>query len=556
MRARTVAALTALVLVLAGCAGLPRSGPVNPGPELGSEPVVPDFSFFPDGPQPGATPRQIVEGFVSAATNPEDGWATARLFLAPDVREEWDPLSGVTIDELGEREIAELDDDTVEIEAEPIADLDAAGAYSAVADGGASFTYELAEQEDGEWRISVAPTGLLLDAESFDTVFRSASIMYFDPAWRFLVPDVRWYPERTNLATHIAQAIVEGVPSPWLAESVVSAVPEDVALSQQAVTVEAGVAQVELSSSALEADPVALGRMLRQLQGSLGGTGITGVELLVDGAALSVQPARVESTSIDAQPLVLAADGFGYLSGDEVTPIEGLSEAVEGLGIVSAALGRGAEAVAVRTEGGAFRVDAESGVTPVDARAGMIDPAIDPDGAIWSVPAGSPGRLQATTADGEPIAIEGAWSGFDGIEAMQVSRDGTRMAAIVRSGATSWLTVSGIIRDADLRPVGLGEPVRLNALAGESGDVAWLDDQTLAAVVEGTDAALVREQTVGGLSVQEDAPGPEIAALAAGATSASVRALVPEGDLYQRRGIAWTLAAEGVAVLGSQLGSG
>src|SRR5690606_31515900 len=94
---RVLAVLIALAAVLSACAGLPTSGPVNPG--LQSDEVPEDnFLYYPEGPASGATPEQIVQGFVEAATSPAGDWATAREFLTEDFADAWEPGSFVVID--------------------------------------------------------------------------------------------------------------------------------------------------------------------------------------------------------------------------------------------------------------------------------------------------------------------------------------------------------------------------------------------------------------------------------------------------------------------------
>ena len=70
--------LAVAALALSACAGLPTSGPVTPGLPAGTDAGNPDFSFRPDSPQPGATPEQIVTGFIRAGSGPADNRAIAR----------------------------------------------------------------------------------------------------------------------------------------------------------------------------------------------------------------------------------------------------------------------------------------------------------------------------------------------------------------------------------------------------------------------------------------------------------------------------------------------
>ena len=555
MKSRAIGMLAALMLVLAGCAGLPTAGSVNPGLALGDAPDVPDFSFLPNRPQPGATPEQIVEGFVSAATSPADSWGIARMYLAPEISRDWSPEVGVTIDRAGSRTLVAVDDDSIEMSVAQSGEVDETGAYHSTEGGSATLPYELTQQSDGEWRISAAPDGIVLSEQDFRVVFSAYGVMFFDPGWQFLVPDVRWFPTRQNVATRITQAVMGGAPSPWLAGAVLSAIPEGVALERSSVPVVQGIAQVELGSAAVDADPVILGRLLRQLQASLQGTGVAGVELLVEGTALTVEPAQTLSTAIDARPLVLTAEQFGFLADDEVTTLPGLSATIMALDAVSIALGRAGRAAAVRSEAqGVLRVEGTE-ATPVDQRSDLIDPAIDPDDAIWSVPGATPAALRVALPEGDVVEVANAWPTASRITALQLSRDGTRIAAVVTDGGRDWVTVSGIERNADGVPVALGPAERLLRLDGDGSDVAWLDDRTLGILTETVDGTTVTELLVGGMSASGSAPGERAVALAAGPTASSARLLSQDGGLFVRRGTTWQQAGVGVLVLASQLGA-
>ncbi len=77
--------ILALALVLSACAGLPTSGPVNAGNDADADVAPPDFSFLPDHPQPGATPEEIVEGFIRAGSGPgiTGDWERVVINLRP-----------------------------------------------------------------------------------------------------------------------------------------------------------------------------------------------------------------------------------------------------------------------------------------------------------------------------------------------------------------------------------------------------------------------------------------------------------------------------------------
>ena len=209
----------------------------------------------------------------------------------------------------------------------PVGNVDDIGSYAESEERSTTVPFQLALQEDGEWRITEAPDGLILDTSQFSTVFRRASLMYFDPTAQFLVPDVRWFPA-INAATYVSDALVDGPPAPWLAASVVTAFPESVSL-RPSVPVEDGVAEVVLGSSAVELSADTLSRMQAQLTATLRTVGVSSVAMSAGATPLDVEPASTRSTRVNTLPLVLTAEGFGFLSGEQLEPIEGLSQALQ-----------------------------------------------------------------------------------------------------------------------------------------------------------------------------------------------------------------------------------
>jgi Lipoprotein LpqB beta-propeller domain/Sporulation and spore germination len=550
---RALAAI-AVVAALGGCAGLPTSGPVQPGPVVTAEAVAPDVTFRPNAPQPGATPEQIVDGFVTAASGPQNDWQTARLYLAADYREEWKPQAGVIVDVLADRLYVSTGEDTITLQVTPRATVDAGGTYTD-SDGATTppLAYSLAQQADGEWRITNAPDGILLDEDVFRSVFHSYSVMYFDPTWEFLVPDLRWFPTY-NAATRIADALVNGDPAPWLTDSVVTAFPENVDLVPS-VPVPGGVAQAQLSEQALAVDQTTLDRMQTQLSASLATAQVSQVEMLVEGARIDARRVATQDTMVDARALVLTPEGFGYLVSGDLTPIPGLSEAIARLSPVAVQVGRDRVSAAVRlADGSAALVRDDGRVTPLDGRPGLLDPTIDPFGTVWTVPGGEPGAMLATTADGDVIAVSGAWTGANRIHSMQVSRDGTRMAAIVGFGARRVLAVAGVVRDSDGVPRALGEPVVLAGISGEGNDVGWLDTLTIGAISADGEQTRFVEQPVGGMVSSVDAPDGAVE-LAGVNIATAVRLRTADGALFVRRSSNWVQTATDVTVLAVQQGN-
>jgi hypothetical protein len=132
---------------------------------------------------------------------------------------------------------------------------------------------------------------------------------------------------------------------------------------------------------------------------------------------------------------------------------------------------------------------------------------------------------------------------------MQVSPDGTRLAAIVVSGGQPLLAVAGVVHDNTSGvPVKLSDPVIVGSLPGDGLDLAWLDDSTVGALTHDGDGISLVEQQVGGTGVQLDAP-PSAVSLSGASTIAGLRLLGDDGSIYVRRGSNWQQVGTGVQVL-------
>ncbi|MFB7893182.1 LpqB family beta-propeller domain-containing protein [Microbacterium sp. NPDC056044] len=564
-RRRSILALLLALcaVVVTGCAGFPTSGPPEYGLEngntgSGSQNVV----FIPNRPQPGATPQQIVEGFIDAGSGPGvlGNWAVAREFLAPDLADTWKPESGVIVDERAERDYVETGDGVVDFASEVVGTVDDKGAYERADLSPGNWTFELAQQDDGEWRITQAPDGIWLDEAQFPQVFHKYPLMYFDPSYQFLVPDVRWFPV-TKAAGRIADALVNHPKSEWLAESVETAFPDGVTAVAVVPTGEEGVSDVALKGDAmLVATADARNRMLTQLEESLRSAGVTDVVMTVESAPIEAEPVTVRSTRVPPAPLVLTEAGFGFLTGDEIGKIPGLSAAVEAASPLSVQVGAERDLAAARLASGAVvRLNA-AGTEPevLDTRPGLIDPVIDPYGVVWSVPQEDPSALRAYLPNGDVVDVVDAWGDATAIAGMALSRDGTRIAAVLSAGGRTVVSVAGVVRD-DVVPDRLGEPIPL-AVAGGAVvgvtriGVTWIDDVSVGVLTSGADAdSTVIEQVVGAPTSTSTAPAG-MASIAGGNGVSSLRLRAEDGTLSVKRGTSWQPTATGIRVLATQQG--
>ncbi|GAA1055681.1 lipoprotein LpqB [Agromyces luteolus] len=552
---RLAIAAATVVAALTGCVSIPTSGAVNQGdPEATEQPV--DIDILPRGPREDANQQQILDGFIDAAASPSGNYEIARQFLTPTFADEWESGAAVSIDVLADRSFTQLGDDLIRMRVVPQASLAENGQYIAA---GSTEPVQLEyrfEQIDGQWRISLAPPGVLIDETSFGLVYRDYSLAFFDPQFRYVVPDVRWFAGRDSLQTSIVRALLEG-PVEWLDPGVASAFPEDVELGQSTVPVTGGTATVDLRGAAFD-NIRAIQLMQYQLEQSLLGVrNVDDVSLTLNGVPLSApDPADLPERTlrVDPRPVVYDGEAFGYLSsaGEQVAAIEGVSEQVVALGPVGAALGPGATAAAVLAEDGVLLVDANADTVLLDPRGGLITPALDVDGIVWSVPGDAPDELAWYAADGSSGQIAVPWTA-DRIVSLQLARDGTRMAALLVDGSRTRLVAASVVRGEDGIPTELG-PVTLELAAsgGTPLDVAWLDSRTIGTLTQ--TAEVETRLTVQELGTPaESRDGPPSGIRIDGANSLrDLRILTSDGGLATGAGVGWQVQARDLRFLATQ----
>lgn len=505
-------AVAAAALALAGCVGIPTSGPVVAGPAV--DEVDPDFVVTPNGPTPDAEPAAILTGFMLAVRSATNDYAIARQFLTADLADTWNPDAGVLIRTASAR-LAEVgaDGSRIAYSFTTAANVDADGRYreQTPVERTLEFAFAL---EDGQWRISAAPDGIVLAAVSFERAFAEYPLYFFDASGRYLVPDVRWFPARQNTAARAVQALLAG-PDDWLSRSVSTAVPTGTTLGPRSVVVSSGTASVDLSAEAAAATPTDRYRMWQQITATLG---VGDAVLTSDGVPMTVTPTGTAAV-IDPQPsgglLIGTGDAFGYSTSSGVQQIDGVSDAIVADGAVAVTLARDASAASYLGGNGVVRRVGALTSIDIDARPGLVAPGLDPFGWTWSGGGASP--VEAFSPSGEAAGLVAAVLP-DGAEitAIAVSRDGTRLVLGFSGRDGASLVALGVVRAADGSPTGLSGLVELTAPPGPVVSAAWVDDTSVvvSAAVSGRSQILV---------VPIGAPSEDLGDVDAGATVAGGR---------------------------------
>lgn len=555
-----LALLASLFLVaVSACSGIPRSGPVEQGDAIGTDDDI-DVIFLAADPTKGASQQEILNGFILAAKSPQDDYAIARRYLAPDTADTWRPNTGTTVDD-GPRPTSAINDTTLQMSLNPSGSVDANGTYTqSTSSAPVSLQFGFT-QIDGEWRINQLEDGIVIEDVFFEQVFSSHALYFYDPTFTYLVPDLRWFPTSTAVGTRVVKALLNG-PSAWLGEgALVTAFPDGT--TTPAVVTAGGQTQVELSANVLQADGGDLQRMRYQLNESLKDlASASTVAISVDQNIVPIPGTDVVAPDanprVDARPLVLRDGAFGYLAGDGVSAIDGISDGVEQLQPAEVAYSATSRTAAVRTVSGAvYAVRAgEGGGSPtvVDQRAGLIAPAVDPFGYVWSMQAAAPTAVQASAPDGTLIPVPTTWDGASGITSFEISRDGTRAVAFLSVDGVPKLVVAAVIRSQSGAPERLGEPVEIASGPGAPVDATWVDQFSVASVTNlaSSETRTVEVQRLGGRSSAIGGSPRGAVSIAGGNDLEGLRVLSDDGSLLQQRGSTWQATAEGITRLAVQ----
>ncbi|MEO6115611.1 MAG: LpqB family beta-propeller domain-containing protein [Pseudolysinimonas sp.] len=493
-------ALLGALLVLAGCANIPSGGGVS---KLTIDSSGGDAALLslPEAPVTGASQEQILDGFIKAGRNSQANYVIAREYLSDKIRSTWNPNAGVLVSS------SPIDSITVgpnvrQLSVAVSATVDGDGRYS-IADVSRTqpLQFHFAKDSKGEWRISSAPDGTILTPNRFAALFHPYDLFFFDPSFQYLVPDQRWYANSTQVATRIVKALLLGPPD-WLQGGVVvTAFPNGTEVTG-APTIESGRATIDLTSQVSSESPAGKRRMTQQLTQSLSSLGSPTVSITVGGFPVTTSdgpdPDRFESVLSD--PVGFAKGVFGTLVGGSVRPLPGIGPAIDRLAPVGAAVGRNADQVATLSAAGVSIVRGSAAAVRLDSRPGLAVPSMDPEGFVWSVPTGHPGSIIAFDNANKPHPV--AFSLEGEVATMSVSRDGTRLLLAVQTSSGPKLLVAGIIRDKDLVPTALGQPIFLATGAAPLLGASWVSSGTVVALTQNGGSAEVTTYDLGGLKQQ------------------------------------------------------
>jgi hypothetical protein len=505
-----LAPLLVLLAALSACSTVPSSSPVfaitqapvRPEQNIGIEPLSPD---------PGATPEEIVRGFIDAAASTVPGHPVAREHLAPEPAGSWSDEAGITVISPDYATVT-TEAGSIKVSANLVGTVDERGVFTVGGPGVFTRDFTL-EQVDGEWRISDPPEGLTILEPDFVRLYDQRAAYFLDPTGQRVVPDLRYLIEGEAQPTALIDRVLAG-PSAPLAPGVRN--PLTGVTLVRAVTVDKQSATVELTGLPTDPEPL-LAEVCAQIVWTLDQLRIRTVEILIDGETVEIDGVPARQTVDDwasFDPDAVPVDAVGhYVHGGALRTVTTGAPAPGPAGTGVYGLSSAAVSADPRTRELSFLVGVRSDGAGATVLAGPYGGELAPvlSGATLSVPTIAATRAEAwvvrdgtavvrVPSGGSPQAVNApTLPGLGRTTVLQLSPDGVRAAAVVDGPEGPTLYVATVVRSED-GGVALRDLRDVAPTLSQVLDVAWRDSGRLLVLAgdEGEDRVVPYEVDVDG----------------------------------------------------------
>ncbi|MCP2335293.1 LpqB family beta-propeller domain-containing protein [Actinomadura rupiterrae] len=495
-----------LTLGAAGCAAMPGGGRVTSvkAQERSEQADDSYVRVIPVEPQNNWSAKDIVSGFLAASASFEDDHKVAKEYLAnpngwrPGPR----PSVAVFADRPEPKLIGSGNQVTVRVTGTQLGIITPDGQYTAFQKT-VQADYQVTRNAQHQWRITALPDALgqsmLLTKSDVQQVFRTFNLYYFVPQQQTLVPNGVFLPlvSREDLPQRLVQAVIAG-PTSWLNGAVTSAFPRGTKLVS--LSLDKDVATVELSKEAKDGD---VGQMSAQLAWSLSPLSeIKQWRLRIEGRGFVAPPGKNEIQSFrdwqaNSPDGITSDDHRAYMMGG-AGHLSSLSlNNFMAMPIITRAPGRMIrpavspdlrKAAGLSPDGRQLLVTNMTSMSvprllraAKDPEGRFTPPCWDRNGTLWTVET-SPGKSMLWRQDpGGPLKQVAHW-GLDGREiyALQVARDGVRVAVVAKIDGRKQIQLGRIARSGD--QIDAGSFVPVSSELAEADDLAWRDYNTLVAL--------------------------------------------------------------------------
>ncbi|MDI3389438.1 LpqB family beta-propeller domain-containing protein [Streptomyces sp. B-S-A8] len=478
---------------------MPDSGGVE---QVDASPQEPRVQVFAVPPQEGASPSEIVEGFLEALTSDDPEFATARKYLTKEASERWEPKRSTTVladgpnaDSTRTRTDPDGSGYTYALTGRMIATVDDEHAYRSEQGKYSSLVHLVRQNGDGngdgdsggdggEWRIDVPPSGVVLAQADFERLYLPVSKYFYaspsssdggyaqsSPA---MVADPVYIRKRIDPVTQAVRALLDG-PTNWLDNVVDSRFPSGIALKKGTKSLapdDQNRLKVPLNERADAVKPDRCAKMAAQLFFTLRDLPAAGIEQVELQRANGTKLCALDSDQAEASAPNRALSGADYQyfiddkhrlvrmpkNGDEVEPAPGPLGSGERQ-LRSAAVSRAEDrAAGVSNDGrslyvGSLLSDERLEKTKVRSEAKqekdrLTKPSWDGRGDLWVADRDPRDQRLLWLAQGGGKPVEVKVVGLDDarINAVRVSADGVRVALIVERDGRTELKIGRVER--------------------------------------------------------------------------------------------------------------
>ena len=479
--------LVAACALLAGCVSMPSDGPVREPQVSAATDDEPGISFNPRPPRAGESATEIVEGFLEAMKATPIGMTVARQFLSRATADTWAPEEIITYAEPGTTTGAS----TVRKTLTDVNLYDERGAWQRAQ---AERVLEIGlVQEDGEWRIQSVPDALIVPDSWFDDWYQRASLYYFDPTSAVLVAEPVFAPRGDQFASSLVRGLVTQPPAEL--EGVVRTdFPAGTRDGLSVPIIAGGIAAVSLSGDPAAVDDETDRRMLAQLVWTLR------QEPLVRAVQLSVGGRAINLPEGSSQGNLDAGDDFDPDGTRPVPELFALDEGRVVTGVVGSfddtlgPLGDGdvpLRSIGVSVSGGHVAGVSSTGtelyVAPTEAPDGEVTTAVtgatdlgaphwDHRDRAWVLDRGAGRARVVVVVDGVSRRVRVPGLTGRTVSRLLVSRDGSRLVAVVRGQKSDRVVATRVRHDAAGAVIGF-TPLQELPLPDEGSprirDIGW-----------------------------------------------------------------------------------
>ncbi|WP_424827059.1 LpqB family beta-propeller domain-containing protein [Rothia mucilaginosa] len=481
-----------LATLVSSCAGLPTNDRVtqhSSGLDVKSVNTSPARA---PGPLAGATPEAIIEGFVRAGVDSIENYAVARQYLSSSFAGRWNPMGTTRV---YRNTVQARSDDSGHAEGmyhvrfQQTATVNSQGITSTFPEAQTETHDFTMVMEDNQWRINSCPDGLWLDGTEFERVFSPCRLYFYDRAFRYAVPDIRWFPHTDRYFELLVRTLMAG-PASYLKDVAFSALNESMSLETANMSDNQDVL-VRLSGERL--DDNRLARVREQIMHGLENfSGLGKTEVFYNGtlipenapsgfSAVKLNPGvPARTVAINSNGQMVARDDYMSNAGEQLL-LRGVSQ------LSSPAMGYSADVYACLANDAASLYTVYQGTARrVWQSTALTAPSFDAYGWVWA--ADGEGIVRAFKPDSEDaterergVDIGLSWQRNLSFTSVNISHDGARMAIVASTEGASAVIISGIVRDDAGKPLRLTEMVRLSSSVTPR-NARWAGDQSVVVV--------------------------------------------------------------------------